>query len=91
MTRRRVWASLGIRPESVGNPPGIRFIWSTHDPVHGPVHEPDHDHVWRTVRPADAHCLPCFQGKNSRFALLSWMFLCRLTRCLYCLILTNII
>ena len=25
MTRSRVWASLGIRPESVGNPPGIRW------------------------------------------------------------------
>ena len=24
MTRYRVWASLGIRPESVGNPLGIR-------------------------------------------------------------------
>ena len=51
MTTRCVWASLGIRlesvgnplgirPESVGNPPGIRFIESTHDPVHDPVHDP---------------------------------------------------
>ena len=36
MTTRCVWASLGIRLESVGNPPGIRFIESTHDPVHDP-------------------------------------------------------
>jgi len=40
MTSRRVWDSLGIRPESVWNPPGIRFIGSTHGPVHDPNHEP---------------------------------------------------
>ena len=39
MTSRRVLAILGIRPESVGNPPGIRLIGSTRKPVHEPTYE----------------------------------------------------
>jgi hypothetical protein len=33
MTRYRVWASLGIRPESARNPLGIRWE-SARNPVH---------------------------------------------------------